>query len=362
MLHMVLAVLTKCTGIPVKIKEVRDQVKITLPDLLPTWVDALERCQGKSEVAFNTDRFIGQIEMEQLVPSITAVYETLPIAGPPPPGAMPPPPPDWATPSTLEKGVPKVKDMKPKAAAGPTTKALNKADLAHLEWMSKLDEEQEEGEEGKENFRVNSQRPVATGDFEQEDDDAPAKSWMVIYGTDFSAVAKDLHKFRNLFMRSVASALGIPMGCIEIINITRGSIVIEFNILPSRRGGDTRNAETLKQALAQQLSLPHSALRKGPFKDYVQSAELVERPKANRGGAKPDPAQPAAHGRHRDQETQTDGEHQDDGPMQEVLRDLEDTEAEARRWQKLAEDALGALPEGSQRDALQKELEAIKGK
>merc|ERR1719375_2858070 len=111
---------------------------------------------------------------------------------------------------------------------------------------------------------------------------------MVIYGTDFSRVAKDLPEFRQKFMRNVATALGIPMGCVEVINITRGSVVIEFLLRPSGRGGDTRDAETLKQALAQQLALPHSALRKGPFKDYVQSAELVERPQKNRaGGAAP---------------------------------------------------------------------------
>merc|ERR1719157_51541 len=59
-LHMVLAVFTKCTSIPIKVKEVREQLKSILPDLLPSWEDALARSQGKSEVAFNSARFIGQ--------------------------------------------------------------------------------------------------------------------------------------------------------------------------------------------------------------------------------------------------------------------------------------------------------------
>jgi len=149
-LHQVLSVLTKCTGIPVKVKEVRDQLKSVLPDILPKFAEAVERCNGKSELAFTTERFIGQIELEELLPTIQHTYESLPIALPPPSNACAPPPPDWATPSSLEKGVSKAPSAAPKAApenSGATGKKLSKAELAHLEWMSKL-EEDEQAEDG----------------------------------------------------------------------------------------------------------------------------------------------------------------------------------------------------------------------
>lgn len=377
-LHMVLAVLTKCTGIPCKVKEVRDQLKRILPELLPTWADALERCHGKSEVAFTSDRFIGQIEMEQLLPSLMETYETLPIAGPPPPGALQPPPPDWATPSALEKGSNKTADA-PKPAAGPSAKALGKAELAHLDWISRMDDEAD-GEGLSPTGIGNSQERVGTAD--------AARGWMVIYGTDFSAVAKNLASFRHLFMRSVATALGMPMGCIEVVNITRSSgTIIEFLLSPSGRGADTRDGETLKQALSQQLALPHSALRKGPFKDYVASAELVERPQKNRprgaGNASAtaassstarDLSQATQPGREGDEEIQIDGEKfvgtgqlkakieqiladskSKDNDMQEVLQDLEKTEGEARQWQKRAEGATSEL------EKLKTELAELRG-
>jgi len=329
-LHMVLAVITKCTGINVKVKEVREQLKSILPDLLPTWEDALARSQGKSEVAFQNARFIGQIEMEQLLPSIKATYETLPFAGPAPPGASQPPPPDWATPSSMEKGSTQAPKKEKAAAAGQSAKALSKADLAHLDWISKMDDE-EGDEEGKENRQERKEKVAA---------DAPAKIWMVIYEKDFSEIAKNLASFRHLFMRSVSTALGIPMGCIEVINIARGSVVVEFLLHPSGRGNDTRDGETLKAALAQQLSSPHSALRKGSFKDYAQSAELAERPQKSRpgtsnGAATADRAASAGQQgqrRRRDQEVQTDLAEKDDD-MKEVLEELERTEAEARRWE-----------------------------
>lgn len=365
--HMVLSVLTKCTGIPVKVKEVRDQLKSVMPDLLPSWVEALERSNGKSEVAFNTDRFIGQIEMEQLVPSITDVYETLPIAGPPPPGATQPPPPDWATPATLEKGANKAPDAKPKAATGQSAKALSKAELAHLEWMSKLDDE--ESGEGKENWQRNNMGASQQSSKGREDDAAEdaARCWMVIYGTDFSVVGKNLASFRHLFMRSVSGALGLPMGSIEVVNIQRAgkdSILIEFLLNPSSRDSAYRDGETLKQALEQQLSLPHSALRKGQFKDYVATAELVERPgrkskKADNVGESSqlrDSQEAATPGRRRDQACQTADAHMsEDVQVADVLKDLEASEAEARLWQERAEKAI------AERDAALKELAALKG-
>lgn len=385
-LHMVCTCMTKCTGIPVKVKEVREQLKSILPDLLPTpWAEALERSHGKSEVAFNSDRFIGQIEMDELIPTILSSYQTLPIAGPPPAGAMQPPPPDWATPSSLEKGSAKAPDKNAvKPAAGQSAKSLSKAELAHLDWMSKMDDEGVE--EGKENSPGNSRRPPAVAEEEEKAVSDPAKCWMVIYGTDFASVAKNLASFRHLFMRSVATALGLPMGCIEVNNIVRGGkaggVVIEFLLHPSGRGGDERDGETLRQSLTQQLALPHSALRKGAFKEYVSSAEIVERPTKGARATTPAAAQPASPA----YPAATPGAVPESGPQppggaeelarleaenrrlaaeleklkdveagnQEVLQDLEAAEAEARLWQQKAEEAIAA------RDAALEELDALK--
>lgn len=361
-MHMVLHVCTKCTGVNVKVKEVRDQFKSVVPDLLPTWEDALARSQGKSEVAFNSARFIGQIEMEQLLPSLKATYETLPIAGPPPPGAAQPPPPDWATPSSLEKGQAKVPEKKETAAAGgQSAKALSKAELAHLAWIAKMDDE-EGDEEGKENLQGNA-RKAKFGSKESGEDkavDASAKGWMVIYEHDFAQIAKNLASFRHLFMKSVSTALGIPMGCVEVINITRGSVVIEFLLHPPGRDNDSRDGLMLKDALTQQLSNPYSTLRKGGFKDYAVSAEIVERP-ANK--SRPGTTQTAAGQsqqvpapcRGKDKEVQTDLAEQDDN-MKMVLEDLEASENEARRWQKQAEQL------EAERDRFMQELAELKAK
>jgi Ca2+-binding EF-hand superfamily protein len=356
-LHMVLAVLTKCTGVPVKVKEVREQLKELLPDVLPqAWSEALERASGKAEVAFNTERFIGQVEMEQLLPSIQDTYETLPIAGPAPPGALQPPPPDWATPSSLEKGVTKVPEKGAnKPANGASAKALSKAELAHLDWISKMDDE-EEGMGNSQLLRTGSREPRSP----------PARLWMIIYGTDLAIVLKNLAKFRHLFMRSISSALGLPMGCVEIVNITRPNIIVEFLLQPSGRGNDTREAEALQEALLQQLALAHSALRKGPFKDYAASAELVERPEK---GRKPQPVTPkgvstsnatreiaepilaSTEDQDKDMQAKLAEKEQQ---MQEILKDLEASEAEARQWQTRAEDAI------AERDKALEELAALR--
>jgi hypothetical protein len=174
-------------------------------------------------------------------------------------------------------------ETKPKAT-GQSANALSKGELAHLEWMSKLDDDladEELAQKGKENSSGNTQRERAiassTRAIPEESSEPPARGWLVIHGGDFAKVAKNLPAFRHLFMRSVSTALGIPMGCVEVVNVTRGSVVVEFLLRPSGRGSDTRGGEELKEAFAQQLSLSHSALRKGPFKDYVASAELVDR-------------------------------------------------------------------------------------
>jgi len=348
LLHMVLSVLTKCTGVPVKVKEVREQFKRILPSLLPVpWSEALERAGGDAEKAMVEQRFIGQIEMDQMAPSIREGYADLPIAGPIPDGALPPPPPDWATPSSLEKGIQKVK-REPQAG---DCKPLSKEDLAHLDYL--IDDEDKD-----------SRPQTATRAHRDETTHPPARGWMVIHGHEFASILKSPAAFRHLFMRSVATALAVPMGCIEIVHLTRG-IVVEFLLHPSTRGNDSRTGEALKEILGVQLVNPQSTLRLGPLKDYCLSAELIERPLKGTGkGASKGASVATSLGasqaaqatmlptHKRDQEIQTELQENED--MQEILRDLESTEESLRSWQQKAQQA------EAERDAVFKELAALK--
>lgn len=354
MFHMVLQVLTKCTGVMIKVKDVRDELKSALPDLLPeVWAEALERNNNKAEVTFNNDRFFGQIELEQILPSIQESYNSLPISGPPPAGACAPPPPDWAIPSSLENAVAKQQE-KPKAT-GPSASALSKGELAHLDWMSKLDDELQEDNSSNSPDRTQRARALQKNDPVEEPDLPPSRSWLVIHGADFPKVAKNLPAFRHLFMRSVSTALGIPMGCVEVVNVTRGSVVVEFLLRPSGRASDTRDGETLKQAFAQQLSLPHSALRKGPFKDYIASAELVDRSQQKSRSLGDNVADSGKTNAATSSKDGSDKEIQEllkrikelTAEKQQVINDLEDSEREARSWQKKAEEAVAARDERS---------------
>jgi hypothetical protein len=373
MFHMVLQVLTKCTGVMVKIKDVRDELKIALPELLPeVWAEALDRNQNKAEATFNNDRFFGLIELEKILPSIQESYNALPISEPPPHDACHPPPPDWATPSNLEPagGGSRQHDVKPKAT-GPSANKLSQSELAHLDWMSKLDDDLQEGNESGSNV---AQRAIITPKgASSESELPPSRSWLVIHGADFPKVAKNLPAFRHLFMRSVSTALGIPMGCVEVVNVTRGSVVIEFLLRPSGRGSDTRDGEALKAAFEQQLTLPHSALRKGPFKDYVSSAELVDRSQrrsmvetavtpSSRSIAIDTAVTPSAQGnktpagRSSSKAVQTEPlKVQNEEKLQALLEDLETAEEEARRYKEEAEKAM------EERDRALQELAKLQG-
>lgn len=141
LMFTVLLVLAKCTGERIKQKEVTDKLKALIAELLPNYAEELEqKYAGNNDRAFQNARIIGQIELEKLLPDIQASYEALPISGPPPDGACLPPPPDWAEtvgerrPGTSQKQPP------PEAAQGGNAK-LSTGELAHLEWMSGLLEE-----------------------------------------------------------------------------------------------------------------------------------------------------------------------------------------------------------------------------
>jgi hypothetical protein len=138
--------------------------------------------------------------------------------------------------------------------------------------MGRLDEDDEEG---KENIGLNTFGNSKGFGSTPKPEPVPVMAWMVIHGGDFADVAKDLAGFRRLFTKSVSAAIGIPVGCIEVQNITRGSIVVEFLIHPPLRGGDTRDVASLVLSLENQLRASYSALRKGPFGPYAESAELL---------------------------------------------------------------------------------------
>jgi len=98
---------------------------------------------------------------------------------------------------------------------------------------------------------------------------------MIIHSVCMSEVSKDLSGFRHLFVKSISSTLRISSGSVDIVDVTKGSIVVEFLIWKSRRGDDLRDSRDLVVALAQELGDPKSGLRKGPFARYAAGAELV---------------------------------------------------------------------------------------
>ena len=82
----------------------------------------------------------------------------------------------------------------------------------------------------------------------------------------FSSIAGDLPAFRQLFCKGLCSALGLPAhgNCVEVLNVSSGSIVVEFLLRP-RAHTDSRSAFELSQLLEKQLCSAYSALRRGPL-------------------------------------------------------------------------------------------------
>eukprot|EP00403_Amphidinium_massartii_P046989 CAMPEP_0178467920 /NCGR_PEP_ID=MMETSP0689_2-20121128/52657_1 /TAXON_ID=160604 /ORGANISM="Amphidinium massartii, Strain CS-259" /LENGTH=593 /DNA_ID=CAMNT_0020094969 /DNA_START=53 /DNA_END=1830 /DNA_ORIENTATION=- len=259
-------VLAKCTQVLLKAREVTSAVKAELPELVAPYREALER-EGKPEVMFHECRIIGATELQWLLPSIQGAYEALPIAGPPPANAAPPPAPDWS--KSAQGGSQNTRATSSsggkQATSTGTKKRATDANTASFTWMARIEEE---AGEGKENLDESNSGVLKIGP-------PPAQAWMVIHGKAFAAVAKDICGFRRLFGRSVAAALGIPTHCVEVVNVKSGSIIVEFYLHSSSRGGDGRDPRMLVQLLEQQLSSSYSALRKGPFKEFAQSAELT---------------------------------------------------------------------------------------
>jgi len=103
----------------------------------------------------------------------------------------------------------------------------------------------------------------------------PAKGMLVIHGFNLEDIEKDFARFRYLFVKGVSSALDIPSGCVEILDVTQGSIRLEFRLHASPAGrGDRRDGAELMAALQEQLVSASSHFRRGKFAEYAASAEL----------------------------------------------------------------------------------------
>jgi len=268
----VCAVLGKCTGNVVKPKEVTKALKAEIPEILPNQFAEAAKEYG-SDKAFTEARLISQNELDMLLPSIKDSYEDCPLSGLAPADSVPPPPPDWSQAS----------NEAPKPAAGPgvkgarslggtskggqfmkaSTKKVTESELAHLVWMTRLDEDVDD----KESLRQLAAQ--ATGGLHEASKKSSATRWMLLHGQDFAAIAKDLVSFRRNFQKGISAAIGVASTCVVVENITKGCI--QFSLV----GDLARDGETLMGLVESQLNNSHSALRRGPFASYVDGAELV---------------------------------------------------------------------------------------
>merc|ERR1712061_731891 len=94
-------------------------------------------------------------------------------------------------------------------------------------------------------------------------------------GCEFPNVASDLAGFSSLFTKCVARALGLPSACVEVVNVTHGSVVVEFVLRRSPVGSDERTASNLLALLERQLANPISAIRKGLLAVHLANTELL---------------------------------------------------------------------------------------
>ncbi|CAE7942375.1 GCP1 [Symbiodinium sp. KB8] len=163
----------------------------------------------------------------------------------------------------------------------PTRKPLNRtltdAELTHMAMLGSTGNE-DGGREQAAEILKEKRRASHQDMLEREAAKAaikPARGWMVVHGADFVTVSKEMARFRHLFVKCVAQALDVPSGILTVVDVTPGSVVVEFLVHPSARAGDTRNATQLLIALAEQLINSNSTLRRGHFGAYAASAELL---------------------------------------------------------------------------------------
>lgn len=273
---VVLGVLSRCTGVAVRSRTVATELGHELPRLLQ---GSLATAVGNGDAA--ADRLIGRTEIERLLPTIEATYQELPISGPPPAGALSPPDPDWGQSPSASLGV----QDGARAAASPLSAAGGGASAARLLGRSASMPRITEAElahfsllQGDAEQAIKELEPVLSCCSQEAATPvacAATRNWMIIHNVCMPEISKDLSGFRHLFVKSISSALHIPSGSIEIVDLTKGSIVVEFLVRNSRCRDDQRSSRDLVVELAQELGDPQSSLRKGPFSKYAAGAELV---------------------------------------------------------------------------------------
>lgn len=263
----VLAALGKCTGCMTKAKDVVPHIQEELIQLVPVCAQAAANVGAKQ--AFNQERVIGQVEVDRyLVPSVVEAYEQLPLAIPVT-AACPPPPPDWGTTGAKEVMPTKKSTLDGKKDAGQAkdpVPACAVGSLPQISFLSRLEAD-------------SSAYPKQTPRTVDGDEEAlVAHRWIVMHGMQFALIAKGVAAFHRFFVKSVCSALGLPANsnCVEVLNVSNGSIVVEFVLRPPDFGPDTRTALVLAQVLEAQLGSPYSALRRGPLGSFITNAVMLQ--------------------------------------------------------------------------------------
>jgi len=263
-----LTVLSRCTGATIKHRELKSAVQDDFLGLLPEYRAVAERLGH--DVTFKEERIIGQPEMDQIAQSIMDLYDGLPLGQEPPKGAVPPPVPDWNHAAAVDAA-------SPRSAAKPLGRRLTEAELAHMAVMGGLPDEEEDAEKAKQEMLRLQEEKERKRKAAEEAKAAikPAKAWMLIHGVSYDSVARDMARFRHTFIHGVAQALCLPSGCVDIVEITAGSLQVEFLVHQAGRKGDQRTAQELLVNLAEQLRSMKSVLRRGIFASYASSAELL---------------------------------------------------------------------------------------
>ncbi|CAK0877677.1 unnamed protein product, partial [Prorocentrum cordatum] len=117
----------------------------------------------------------------------------------------------------------------------------------------------------------------------------PEHVWFVIHAADYDLLSRDLPSFRHIVTRSISTSLGVPISCVEMLDLNagaRGGSVVALAL----RGGRGRGAGELRRELGQQLRSTSSALRRGRLAEYLTSAEMfLSRPSHSPTGAEGDP-------------------------------------------------------------------------
>jgi len=280
MCTMICVVFTHCTGVIVKPKVMGSALRQHLPELVPDYAEPVEL--NGLEHAFKNERLVGGMELDLLLPSFREIYDELPVAGLPPADSVAPPPPDWGPTETGAEPPPRKAGG---AAAGGSfvksgVKKLTDAELAHLSWVTRNEDEDE---------------PLHRGGLGQGTQELPqpATRWLVIHGHDFREVAKELPAFRHNFVKSVSAAIGCNAGNIEVIDVLRNAVFgILFTIQPSK--GSDKDGDWYMELLEQQLARSSSTLRRGTFAAFANSAELATEEPTGGGGDEEEPQTLAA--------------------------------------------------------------------